>query len=519
MRQNYSRRQLLGGVAAGTVAGLAGCVGDDDGESGGDGDRGEYTIVPYMDPSPTGSPTWERWSGMTSYWTRVVEPLVWGTGDMQPKPWLATDWEATDDTTWVFELREGVTFHNGQEMTADDVVHSFEEDILTEYGDFVYGWLHLEPGSVEKIDEYTVEFNNREPFAGFPGTIAHNFIDIHPPEANPYDGNVIGTGPFTQAEVEDGRVRVERFDDYWGGDVHPGALEFRAAEDATTRTSMLEGGEADIILDPAKSRVSSLRDDDSVRVETAQSSGSNFVSINIYREPTDDARLRQALNYAVSQEEIVNSVLEGIGIPARGPVSTVIDWAVDDELPAYERDYDRARELIEQSTYDGETLSMLVENEMDDGESITQILQNDFQEIGVSVDIEVLESAAKNDRTDRGEFHLDVGGSQSNSPAADYIMWENFHSLGIDNIDLYEEEGTGLHNLGGEVDELIETGFQSPDPEQTRDVYVDAQRRIMEEGVVIPLFYQEYVVAMNDSITGIDLHPIDRLIEWRTLEG
>lgn len=498
-------------MAAGSAIGLAGCAGSGVDESN------AYTIVPYLDP--TGDRDWENWSGMTPYWTRVVEPLVWGTEDMQPKPWLATDWEATDDTTWVFELREGVTFHNGKEMTADDIVHSFEDDILTEYGDFVYGWLHLEPGSVEKIDEYTVEFNNTDQFAGFPGTIAHDMIDIHPPEADPWNGNVIGTGPFTVEGIEDGQhVRIERFGDYWGGDVEPEALVFKAAEDVTTRTNMLEGGDADIILNPAKNRVSSLRDDDSVQVKTQQSSGSNFVSINIYREPTDDTRLRRAFNFAVSQEEIVSSVLEGIGIPARGPVSTVVDWAVDDELPAYEQDHDRARELVDQSTYNGQTLTMLVENDMDDGEWVTQIVQDNFEEIGVDVDIEILERAAKRDRTNRGEFHLDVGGSQSNSPAADYIMWENFHSLGISNIDFYEDDGTGLHNLGGEVDELIETGFESRQPKRTQNAYIEAQRRIMEEGVVIPLFYQEYVVAMDDAPTGLDLHPIDRLIDWRTLE-
>ena len=505
-----SRRRLLGGLAAGSVAGIAGCASSAD-------DDTAFTIIPHMDPTGTGD-SWETWGGMTPYWTRVIEPLVWGTDDMQPKPWLATDWTATDDTTWVFELREGVTFHNGAEMTADDVVHSFEEDILTERGDFVHGWLHLEPGSVTKIDDYTVEFENTEPFSGFPGTIAHNMIDIQPPEADRRAGEIIGTGPFTFEEKTDGQqLRVERFDDYWGGDVEPTELTFRAAEDVMTRTDLLASGEADIIIDPAKSRVGSLRDRDDISLETAQSSGSNFVSINIHREPTDDADLRRALNYAISQAGMVETILEGIGEPARGPVSTVIDWAAFDELPAYERDRDAARDLVDQSSYNGEELSILVENDMDDGRDIVQILQSDFEKIGVEVDVEVLERAAVSDRTDQGEFHLEVGGSQSNSPAADYIMWENFHTLGISNKDLYDAEGTGLYNLGGEVDELIETGFQSTDPEEKREAYVEAQRRMMEEAVVIPLFYQEYVVAADADIDGIDLHPIDRLVEWRTL--
>ncbi|WP_293032184.1 ABC transporter substrate-binding protein [Natronococcus sp.] len=516
MSERISRRETLGGIAAGTVAGLAGCA---EGVADEDDDEQAFTIVPHMDPTGSGD-DWERWGGMTPYWTRVVEPLVWGTEEMQPEPWLATDWEATSETTWVFELREDVVFHNGEEMTADDVVHSFEDDILTEYGDYVYGWLHLEPGSVEKVDDYTVEFENTEPFSGFPGTIAHNMIDIHPPSADPWNGDVVGSGPFILESVDGGQsLELGVHEEYWGGEPNPNGLTFRAAEDATTRTNLLESGDADVVFDPAKSRVSSLRDDEDVEVHTQQSPGSYFLAVNLYREPTDDATLRRALSYAVSQEEIVDSVLEGLGLPAAGPISTVIDWAGDDnDLPSYEQDFDAAAELVEESAYGGEALTCLVRNDMDDGELIAQVLEANFEEIGVEIDVEVLESASYQDRTNRGEFHLDLAGSQSNSPAADYIMWENFHSEGVHNVDLYEAEGTGVHNLGGEVDELIETAFRSTDPDEKREAYVEAQVRLLEESVVVPLCYLEDVVAADAALEGIDLHPIDRFADWRELE-
>ncbi|AXR77086.1 ABC transporter substrate-binding protein [Natrarchaeobaculum sulfurireducens] len=511
--QRLRRRRFLGAIAAGCTAGVAGCA-----EGASDDIDGEtVTIVPPSNPADSDD-QWERWSGMTPYWTRVVEPLVWGTKEMHAKPWLATDWELTDDTTWVFELREGVTFHNGAEMTADDVVHSYENDILERYGDFVYGWLHLEPGSVEKIDDYTVEFTNTEPFPDFPGTIGHNMLDVHPPSADPWNGDVIGTGPFTLEDVEDGQyVELGTHDDYWGGDVAPDGLTVRAAEDETTRTNLLESGDADVVLEPSKPRLTSLRRSDEFVVETQQSSGSTFVSFNLYEEPTDDADLRRALNYAVSQSEIVEEALGGLGRPASGPISTVIDWAADDELPDYERDHETARELVADSSYDGEELTCLVRGDQDDDDLIAQILQSEFDAVGVDLDIELLERAAYQDRTGRGEFHLAIDGTQSNSPGADYIMWENFHSRGVDNIDLYEADGTGLHNLGGEVDDLIETGFQSNDPEQRHEAYVEAQRRIVEEAVVIPITYREYAVAMDATIEGVELHPIDRLLEWRSL--
>ncbi|ELY92135.1 ABC transporter substrate-binding protein [Natrinema altunense] len=505
-----SRRRFLAGVAGGGLASLAGCAGDRT------ADETAFTIGLASDPTDTSR--YDNWGGMAPYWTRVIEPLVWGTDDMQPKPWLATDWTATDDTTWVFDLREGVSFHNGEELTADDVVHTFEENILTERGDFVYGWLHLEPGSVTKIDDYTVEFETTDPFPGFPGTIAHNMIDIQPPDADRRAGKIIGTGPFTLEEVRRGQhVRVERFPDYWGGEPTPTELTFRAAEDETTRTDLLESGEVDLIYNPSKGRLPALRERDDVRVDAQQSAGAVSTWINIHREPTDDVDLRRALNHAISQEELVGTVLEGVGEPARGPISPVIDWVDEDELPTYERDRDTARELVDQSAYDDEELTCLVSADMDDGRTISQVLESQFGEIGVTVDIELLENASVKDRTSRGEFHLHVGSTGSNSPGADYIMWENFHTMGVDNKDLYEAEGTGLYNLGGEVDALIETGYQSYEPAAKRDAYVEAQRRIMDAAVVVPLFYQEYVVAADAAVEGLELHPIERFAEWRDL--
>ncbi|AFZ72897.1 ABC transporter substrate-binding protein [Natronobacterium gregoryi] len=511
MTLEASRRRVLAGIVGGGIAGFAGCA-----ESASRENDTGFTIALSSDPTSTDS--YDTWGGMAPYWTRVVEPLVWGTDDMQPKPWLAADWNATDDTTWVFELREGVRFHNGDELTADDVVHSFEEDILTDRGDFVHGWLHLEPGSVTKIDDYTVEFENRDPFPGFPGTIAHNMIDIQPPEADRQAGEIIGTGPFTLEEIENGQyVRVERFDDYWGGKPNPSELTFRAAEDETTRTDLLVSGDVDVIYDPAKSRVSSLRERDDIRLTTQQSSGATSVWINIHRTPTDDVHFRRALNYAISQEEIVETVLEEIGEPARGPISTVVDWAVDSELPTYERDRATARDLVDQSSYDGEELTCLVDNDMDNGRDLAQILQAEFDDIGVTVDIKILERASLQDRTDSGEFHLELGSTGSNSPAADYIMWENFHTRGIENNDLYEADGTGLYNLGGDVDDLIETGYQTHDPDEKYEAYVAAQRQIVDAAVVVPLYYQEDAVAFDATLEGIDLHPIAALVEWHDL--
>ncbi|GAB3031960.1 ABC transporter substrate-binding protein [Natronobiforma cellulositropha] len=519
MHTTFTRRRVLGGMTGAGTAALAGCLGgltSDDGvdppEADSSTDREQLSVALEDDPT---ADTWDTYGYATPYYTKVVEPLVWASESMETVPWLATDWEALDETTWEFSLREGVRFHNGEELTAEDVVWSFER--LFDRGDFVYGWLHLAPENVVAVDDHTVEFTTTEPFAAFPGTIAHNMVCVQHPDSADEELGTIGTGPLEVTSVERGdAVETTPFDDYWGDRMETG-VEFAVLDDATTRSLSLEAGDVDVIFNPPRSRVSSYEADPTVSVLAQQSPRTMFAPLNLYRSPTDEADFRRALNYAVSQVELTETVLEGVDDPARGPISPIVSWSAHDDVPTYERDREHARELVESSSYDGEALSFVVHGGVTNADLVAEALQGSFADIGVETDIRLVDSGSYSDVVREDAPHLGLRTSGSNSAAADYIMFENFHSEGINNIQAYEAEGTGLYNLGGEVDELIETAYRSRDLEETADAYREAQVRIVEEAVCIPVCYIVYVIAAQADVTGIDPHPIDKMVDWSGL--
>lgn len=504
--------------ATGVTAGLAGCLGMFDRDRG-DGElRNSVTIALGYEPNVTGE-FWRDLYGIMPYFTNVLEPLTIANHDLRPAPWLATDWERTGDRTWEFALREGVEFHNGAELDADAVVFSVRE--------FFEGFGNARPflqvdsaDEVRAVGDMTVEFTTIDPFADYPAHIAHNMVAIQHPDADDPEDKPIATGPFELADIEPGQyATVEAFDDYWG-DEEPTVEEitFRVVEDANTRALSLESHEIDVAYDPPRAQVASLRQaaDTDVHVQMRPSVG--FCGINRYRSPTDDVHLRRALNYAVDQTEIVETILEGIGQPARGPFSPLVHWALTDELPAYEQDFEEAERLVEESGYDGEEVSMVLSSGETEGREISETLQHWFGEIGVDLDVQIMEWNAYWEHWEEGNANLNLASPGTLSASADYIMYGFFHTEGQWNHITYDAEGTGLMNPGGEVDRLIEEGRASMDEETTLENYHEVQRTVMEQAGVIPLYYVEYVVGTFEDVTDFEPHPVMQMQRWAPLK-
>lgn len=529
-----SRRRFLElAGATGLAAGLAGCGGrdgtaDGDGSDDDTGSRGlQDSITVSLGYQPNvAAEFWVNIYGIIPYFTAVVEPLVWVDDDMELEPWLATDWEATGDRTWEFTLREGVTFHNGDPFTAETVVFSFEE-IFEKFGN-ARPFLQIDgPEGVEVIDDYAVEITTIDPFPNFPGNIAHNMAAMQHPAAGTKADKPIGTGPFELEEREmDQRAVVSAFDDYWR-DVEPTVSEitYEVIPDASTRSLSLEAHEIDLAYNLPTAQVESLRGDENMNVHLQQRPQIVYVGTNVHKEPTDDARLRRALNYATDQELLVETILEGIGVPATGPVPEIIYWSAHDDLPAYApdgrtfgQDIQRAESLVDESDYDDEALEMLVNPRFTMGSEIAEVLQDWFGQAGVETQIRTLEYAAHTDAWHGGEAHLRVGDNGVFNGAADILMYGLFHSEGQQNREMHEAEGTGVMNLGPELDELIEAARRSHDREETIENYRAAQQMVMEEAVVVPLYYEEYVAGTYRDVANPHTPPIMQMVKWEDIE-
>lgn len=531
-----SRRRILQALGSAGLVGIAGCTsGDDeptatDASGGTDGSDGGATSTPgeARQNSVTinlgykitvTADFWLKLYGIMPYFTNVLEPLTWVSQDLRPKPWLATEWERTGDRTWEFTLRDGVQFHNGEDLTAEAVRFSIKE-MFDGFGN-AKPFLQLEgPESVRVVDEQTVEFTTIRPFTTYPAHIAHNMVAVQHPDADSEDAKPIGTGPFQAVEIKpEQHAKVRKFDDYWH-DEEPNVSEitYRVIEDANTRFLALQNHEIDVAYNIPRGKVSSLREADWADVETQLEPSVAFAPTNIYKPPTDDVKLRRALNYAVSQEQLVETVLENVGQPARGPISPLIYWSAHDDLPAYGPDRTEAERLVDESTYDGEELRMIVSSGEPEAGTIAEVLQQWFSEIGVKTNVEVMEYSTYWDQWSSGQAHLTVASPGTLSASADYIIYGLFHSEGQWNHTVYNDQGTGVMSPGEEVNQLIEAGRATRDGAVTEEKYGQVQQIVMDQGIIIPLYYVEYVFATYEDVSGVDLHPVRQMQRWASLK-
>lgn len=506
MAIELTRRRALASLGGGAVAGLAGCIG---GEGQSDGEAAKTVALAS---SPTGG-AWELYGGLVPYYTPVHETLTACSHDFSEiESWLATDWEVVDDLTWEFTLREDVTFHDGTELTAT-VVADWLSALLA---DRPLNWAKVTDESFRAIDEQTLEIETFEPFGALAGTMSHPLFGIQQPEDF---GRPIGTGPYEVLEIDaDEPVETVAFDGYWGEEASLAELTIEGIVDPTTRSTNLQAGDVDASFEVPRQDYELLDANEEVVVRTQEEPRTGLGMINIYNPPTDDADLRRALNYAVDQKEIVESIMHGISDPARGPYSPMIPWSAHDELPEYGPDMERARELVEASGYGGETLEIHVASDSPHEQLIAAYMQDNFEEIGVATTIRQFEAGSFYEVEQKRESNITIIELGSINGAADYLVFLQFHSEGGDNQALYESEGTGLYNLGDEVDELIERGDRALDEETKHEAYHEVQHRVMEEAVLVPIYYKEYVFGQRASTTGPQLHAVPHMTRWPEFE-
>lgn len=503
-----TRRQLISLFATSSVYAIAGCA-----STGVEEDQASATIALSEDPTKNRDP--ELYGGLSPYTIQVLQNLTIASPDLNEiQPVMATDWEATGETTWEFTLREDVTFHNGVDLAAEVVEESLSE-LMTERP---MGWTDLDGDSFTAVDELTLEIETTQPSPFLPGNLAHPAMKVHYRGEEGGEGP-IGTGPYETGAVEEGEViTTTAYDDYWGETQPFEELVFDAIEDDTTRATSLEAGEVDVAMNLPPQQFDRLDEDPEVDLHPRQQPRTVLLPMNIHKSPTDDRQLRLALQYTVDQESIVENILEGIGTPARGPFASILEWSAHDELPEYGPDMERARELVEESDYDGEEMTMVVSSGNPDRQQMAELMQNRFDEIGVNVDIQILEPATYINRFIEGEANLLLVSFGSYSGATDYLIPVIFHTESFLNIQQYQEEGTGVLNLGEEFDEQIDDATTTWDKQERHEKYREIQHRIMDEAIMIPLLYREYTMGTRDHISAPEEHAIAIMTDWLTMD-
>ncbi|AOM81467.1 glutathione ABC transporter substrate-binding protein [Salisediminibacterium beveridgei] len=445
----------------------------------------------------------------------MYETLLNQTEDGELEPLLATDWEAVEEDLWEFTLREDVTFHDGSEFNAEAVKANFDRVMDPDVGSpraFLYDAVE----EVIVVDDYTVQFQTEFPFAPLPAHIAHSGGGIMSKEAIDADyeamadggqpgdyinENPSGTGFFQFESWTPGdNVVLNKNEDYWGDEAKVDSVTFRVVPEDLTRIGELETGSAHIIFPVSPSDTSRVDMTDGVSLYEQESLSLAYIGFNMESEPFDDVRVRQAVSMAINKDDIITGVMEGTATPAVGPIGEQV-FGFSDDVEGLPYDPDEARELLAEAGYEDGFETTIWTNDSRERMDIAELVQDQLSEIGVDVEIEVLEWGAYLDETAEGNHDMFILGWVTVTADADYGMYALFHSS------QQGAPGNRSFMANDELDEVLDEARRESDPDTRSALYEDAMEILVEEAPMLYLYHSSYLVGIRDEVEGFWKHP------------
>lgn len=382
----------------------AACQGRTDGagpgssETGGSETGGTIRVGIAELPPAMGDPAQHVGKPATNIWPAFYDGLSFINAEGEPEPALATEWQATGDTTWEFALRDDVAFSNGEPFNADAVVTA-ADNILFGYGSDALVRTNLLPTvtAVRAVDDFTVEFTTAEPDPLVPKRVAQ-FYPLPPAyfaEVGPegFAQQPVGTGPFAVESWDPGRVVMTAFEESWRPP-KVDRLEFIELPESTARRQALLSGQIDIAQEISPEDIPDVEASDATVVVGADP---RVRMIGLFEEkegsPVQSQEVRQALNYAVNKEELIDTFVNGVA-PIATQVATENSTGYNPDLDPYPFDPDRARELLAEAGYpDGFDMLIEIVGRTESDRAIYEAIANYLADVGVNAEVRSIEFA------------------------------------------------------------------------------------------------------------------------------
>jgi peptide/nickel transport system substrate-binding protein len=452
----------------------------------------------------------------------ICEPLLRFSPEGQLEPNLAESWEQVDPLTYVYRLRSGVRFHDGSEMTADDVAFSLNRHRDAELGSYL-ATFHERVANVEASSPLEVMVKLSKPDAIWQFAAATNaaavtsraFVEANGKKAGTPDIGMIGTGPYKFTSWTQGQeVVLDRFDDYWNTERALKVARFvvRIILDEATIVSALTTGEVDGVFGTALSgkSVQALSGADNVVVSRAPSYQVHYMTVNTRQKPFDDPRVRQAISYAIDKAGLLQSTWGGEGEAGIKSPATPAMWtyAQDvfeeayDALPSYELDLDQAKALVEEAGATGAKATMLVALPFDEEQAVA--IQAAAGEIGLDLSPEKIPITDKIAREFAGKETRDYAmsitqwGSDIPDPAGNLLL--PFLSTNVvTNNSAYKN---------AQVDDLLTRQRESTDPNERAQLLSEAQALVVADQPWIVFYSPNALMVLNKRLGGYQIRPL-----------
>lgn len=432
----------------------------------------------------------------------IYENLVaYNPETLELEPWLAESWETPDANTWIFQLRQGITFHDGTPFNAEAVKNTFER-IKDPATGSPRASLLAPVDSIEAIDEHTLRITTAQPYGAFLAALAHTNAAIESPTAVAEHGdlmrNPVGTGPYRFESWASGdRIHLVANQEYWNGAPQIERFEIVVIPDVNTQVALLDRGEIDMVDSLPPELITRVQANPAMQVVTQPGTPVRFLSFNFNDPLWQDHNARKAIAAAINSDVIV-TLLAPTAQASCSIVGPQVFGYVDGAEEACVA-YDPAHAAELWKGVEQRPVVLWVPN-TENYPRVGQIIQGQLSQAGIDVSINLVEWGAYLAATANYEQDLFILGWSNVTADGSELFYPNLHSntIGSSNRSAYSN---------AEADDLVLRSRATTDQAERLELLDQANRLMIEDVAWVTLFHQVVLAAHTDKLVGLELLP------------
>lgn len=445
----------------------------------------------------------QDWNGWYVSRYGIGETLFKLDDKLNVEPFLIDTYENTDDTTWVFKLKDGITFSNGNKVDAEAVKASLENTIKE--NDRAVELYNID--SIE-ADGLTLTVKTKDANPGIPASLCEPMgiiVDVNDKENS--DTNPICTGPFVATGYkEKTQFDVAKNENYWGGDVKLDSATFKVLADTSALDMATKSGEVDVAVSMPNSSLDDYKNDDNYTISSNPGSRAQMLFLNYSNKFIQDKNVREAISLCIDRDKYNETLNKGGSTAAKGLYPTYVSYCGS----GYEFNVDKAKKLLKDAGYkdtdndgilekDGEKLSLKLITYSTKAElpTFSEALKSQLAEIGVDLNVQIVDNMT--DECQNGNFDISLW-SFTMLPTGDpqYFIDIAFASTGSSNYGKYSNK---------EVDSLTKELDSEFDTKKRDEIATDIVNKVMDDYGYIAIGHANYTYVMNKKVQNCVANP------------